>query len=486
MKTVNYLVCTESCEKSLNNWMKSSNLNRIIHSFSRSQVVSKELTGVISELCAEATSHLGASTTELEKKKALLIVCNHFLTQIENCLPYDCNVFSFDIEKVLSVIENEPLFKDGKIQVRLVSDTIQAELHHLSRTSARKNYELIEKICSHEMDKERATNEIVKIEIEGVHPSMSRIQLNFKLLIQRIFKKCKNMLYKWNVIEDNWNVYINRSDDLNPLSMNWERVIPPNHRYQLADPFIYSIGEKVFLLAEMFSKSEPLGRLVQFEILEDHVVFLGEITDGSSHYSFPFIFQFEHKTFMVPESLDSEALELWELNESDNSFSKKSSNLPRIKTVDSIILNQGLIWILITNEILYDSSNSSDYFSVYWTDNPIVGTWKKLNKNYNFAGSARNGGLSRINGQNFRTRQIHEVNRYGARFLVSKIFMDDEYNLAEVPVLASDSIKLRNKISSHHFSVSDGYSVMDAQIRSHFPIIRRIFKLKKRISRASK
>jgi hypothetical protein len=387
---------------------------------------------------------------------------------------------------VHSVIEYEPLFKNGKITIRLIAGNTQMELQHLSRPTPRENYSLIEKIYLHEMDREGVTSAMFKIEIEGVHHSTFRIQPAVKRVFQRVFKKFNNMLYKWNIIDDNWNVFINRCDDLNSLLINWERVLPPDHQFQLADPFVYRIEEKNFLLAEMFSKSKPLGRLVQFEILEDRVAYLGEITDGSSHYSFPFVFQFENKTYIVPESLYAKELQLWGLDEVDNSFSRIDSSLPKIKAVDSIIMQQGSIWFLITNEILYDSSDSSDFLSVYWTENPIIGTWEKLNKRYNFSGEARNGGFSRINGQSYRTRQIHEVNRYGARFVVSKMSINHKYDLEEFPVLASDSIKLRNKIATHHFSVSDGLSVMDAQIRTYLPIIRRIFKQKKRISRISK
>jgi hypothetical protein len=114
--------------------------------------------------------------------------------------------------------------------------------------------------------------------------------------------------YKWHV------AFAQKSWDEADLKEGTKIKNIPNHFF--ADPFIVKKNNRNICYVEDYSYLNKKGCITAIEIMDEkNYEILGPVIKEKYHMSFPFIFEYSKKLYMIPETLEAEAIRLYECTE---------------------------------------------------------------------------------------------------------------------------------------------------------------------------
>lgn len=258
-----------------------------------------------------------------------------------------------------------------------------------------------------------------------------------------------------------WEIYYTRTNWRNIGSKKFYKIETPKYRW-FADPFVVKKKENNFIFFEDYNLKNKKGSISCVKVDKNNKKhFYYDIIQTNYHLSFPFIFQYKKKYYLIPETKSNNSVEIYKCNKFPHKWVFYKKIFDNIKAVDNIVFELGKSWYLFNNE-----SDTGRVFSKligYKSKNPINGKWKKLKKkvilNSNLYG--RNAGLINENKNIFRVSQSYLPGRYGAGIFVNKIHSITETGYKEKTVKNIfpgylDKIKGIHSLNSlHKFTVLD-------------------------------
>jgi len=255
---------------------------------------------------------------------------------------------------------------------------------------------------------------------------------------------------------------------LNGLSLwKMKKIIPPSKKVFWADPFSLTHKGANWVFFEEFEYSKDKGRIACIRINKSSWDTYKVAIDLPYHLSYPFIFKHDKGIYMIPESHQNNTIELWECVNFPDTWSLKKVIFNNISAVDTTLLEYDGFWWMFTN---VDRSGFAKHHSelfIYYTDDPINGTWQAHTKNpiMSDARFARMGGgfLTSKNGNPIRFGQITSP-EYGTGLQYFELLelTPDRYKEVKIQSLVPNWNK--NVVGMHHCHSTDHLTVMDAQI----------------------
>ena len=254
----------------------------------------------------------------------------------------------------------------------------------------------------------------LKLESQINKVATPRVMDQFRYIIHitgivknRILNKLKNK-------KDTWNVGINFSGWKDFDFIKSVVFKNPDGHY-LADPFILKEGAETYCFVEDFDWSKRKGSIAAYKISGGAPINLGIVLEEAFHLSFPYIFRYESKIYMLPESADNMDIRIYESVEFPTKWKLKTIIKENVSAADSMIFNRNNIWWLFSNINPIGGRDCCSELSIFYTDNPIDGKWVPHEKNpVIFDPSfARNGGMVLDNDSLYRVGQIQTFGTYG-------------------------------------------------------------------------
>ena len=198
----------------------------------------------------------------------------------------------------------------------------------------------------------------------------------------------------------------------------WIRLNQPNN-VSRADSFVVYKNNKYYIFFEEFDIKTRHGYLCVGELnqKQNSLDNVKVILDKEYHLSFPNVFKYKNKYYMIPESHANNSIDLYE-------FMQFPYRLKKIKTIlkgnwaDSVVLNYHNKWYLFANKSINDDDLHSKNLSIFVADD-LFDKFKQTHNNPVVTDSefARNGGkfiqkddkLYRIS-QDCKTRYGYKIN----------------------------------------------------------------------------
>jgi len=145
----------------------------------------------------------------------------------------------------------------------------------------------------------------------------------------------------------------------------WRKIIPDSSIFQ-ADPFIIYKNEKYYVFYEELKFEDYHGYLRVAELDVDNGKLINDqiILKLDYHLSFPNVFEEDGTFYMIPESGESNSIDLFECSDFPYVWQKKQTLIDNIQAVDTTPLKTEDGWYLFTSEII-DGSNCDDELSIY-------------------------------------------------------------------------------------------------------------------------
>lgn len=235
----------------------------------------------------------------------------------------------------------------------------------------------------------------------------------------------------------------------------------------LADPFLVKKNGELFCFAEEFDYKKKQGKIVCFKLSENKFDNKKIILRENFHLSFPYIFEYQNKLFMCPDTSEISQIRLYVCINFPYKWKFYKTIFKNIKAVDTIIFKKQNIWWMATN---VDRSSSGDFnhdLSVYYSNNgPLTNRWHEHSKNpiKNNSEGSRNAGLIINKNKIIRVSQNHGFDNYGESIDFNDVISIHKNRYKEKKVNSDLLNKIRNSLKSkdiHHISCTNDKVIVD-------------------------
>lgn len=271
--------------------------------------------------------------------------------------------------------------------------------------------------------------------------------------------------------ETDWNNSLIKSDK------NYKyKVIKPNKRYWYADPILYSRDGKKYLFLEKYDMVTDKGSIAISYYSDGEFLEPKTIIDESFHMSFPHIFEYKGRTFMIPECSGSHQIRIYENGKTIEDWHLfRSFDYDEIVDVVTYIENDRIYLIASENNLdnLYQTKPRLFYIDNMLEDESImVDVSETINAN-GYTYTDRNAG-SLIYRDNciYRIKQESTERDYGRNCIITAIENISETGLKERQIKKNsiNQIKVKTnplicrKKRTHSYAYIDGLEVVDLNV----------------------
>jgi hypothetical protein len=184
---------------------------------------------------------------------------------------------------------------------------------------------------------------------------MENVLLNF---FQRFYRTDYMIAYR----------YINH--DIGDFKNNREKftAFKNNMKYWYADPILYKLDNKIYMFYEAYNKKKKLGEIGVATVINNSILDQKIIINEPFHMSYPFVFNFKNKIYMIPETSSIKKLLLYESVNFPYEWKISKTLMDDIELSDATILkHQDNIYIFVSK--LLSTSPYSDELLLFSVDN---------------------------------------------------------------------------------------------------------------------
>ena len=187
---------------------------------------------------------------------------------------------------------------------------------------------------------------------------------------------------------------------------------------------------------------------------------LGTVINEKFHLSFPFIFKFNNKIYLIPDSSSNKDLRIYVSDKFPLKWKLHKIILKNVSATDTMVYKLDKHWQLITNLNPNNTDDLNSELFLFNSSDPVNKKWKSFKNNpiiINYS-RARNGGIIFQDNKIYRVFQKHNFNDYGNSIGIEKIFSKKKNSILK----KNSKLKFLRQIQKCHHLNSDGHlSVYD-------------------------
>ena len=288
-----------------------------------------------------------------------------------------------------------------------------------------------------------------------------------------MYEQCKYMLYLIGLVSNKFFALFKTNDlwNVGIYKGSWEKLDfknsiiinnPKNHF--LADPFVITKNNKDYCFVEDFDLKKSKGVISVYEVGNNVAVNIGQALEENFHLSFPYLFEYGSKTYMLPETSENKDIRIYESIEFPLQWELCKVIKQNVRAVDSMIFKYNNRWWLLTNINPIGGRDTCSELSLFYSDHPINGEWLPHAKNpviFN-PSSARNGGIIIEGDYIYRIGQKQLFGSYGGGgFSINRIIELTPNTYREEPASIVKPDFFRGNKGAHHFHTNGAISTFD-------------------------
>jgi hypothetical protein len=261
-----------------------------------------------------------------------------------------------------------------------------------------------------------------------------------------------------------WRIGMCPTEQRQLLTSEAAVLTPPKGRF-FADPFVYTYRGHPYIFFEDYYFKERKGKISVATHNDGKFEFLGTVLDLPYHLSFPYIFEYNGTTYMVPETCGNGTIELWRCVEFPLKWELDTTLMSNVSAVDTIVFPHGGYWWLLTNIDRTGGQNHCDELFAFFADSPTSSDWRPhaLNPIIRSPIKARNAGIvMEPGGDVIRCAQTQGFCHYGKGVSLNRIrtLSPDTYEEADGPIHYASFLR-KPVASMHHWHHQGGHTVFD-------------------------
>jgi folate-dependent phosphoribosylglycinamide formyltransferase PurN len=251
-------------------------------------------------------------------------------------------------------------------------------------------------------------------------------------------------------------------DDDNNAFFRFKYLMPPANCYW-ADPFPIKVNDKYYLFFEEFINRENKGRISVLELSKSGVSNPAVALERDYHLSYPFVFNWENRVMMIPESGANKRIELYVSTEFPHEWKLESILMEDVSAKDTTLVQfQGAWWMFVA----IPTQPFADELHIFHADTPY-GPWRphKMNPVKSDVRSSRPAGKLFIwNGDLYRPSQDCSQ-CYGYAITLNRIMRLTPNEFVEEEVSKVLPRWRKEVLATHTLNTCDELTVIDCLIR---------------------
>jgi hypothetical protein len=273
-------------------------------------------------------------------------------------------------------------------------------------------------------------------------------------IAQKITRRFLNKKERWGVAfaKGHWKTLV--------LSRSHRIENPPNHF--LADPFVVMEDNRHFCFVEDYDCGNRRGCISVYELQDKTAERLGVAITEPFHMSFPYLFRYNEKLYMCPETCEKGEIRLYENVKFPLQWKLSQTIMSDVIASDTMIFEKDGTWWLFTNIDPVEADCCSELY-IFYAESPLCNAWIPHRKNPIFIDSfkARNGGILFHQGSVYRVAQKQEFGRYGKSTSINRIDVLTKEEYSETQLCFVEPNFFPRITGTHHLHCNDSVCVFD-------------------------
>ena len=316
------------------------------------------------------------------------------------------------------------------------------------------------------LGEERYCQETEKFNIAPLHeikryeqPSNFLAIISIGKIIIRLVKEFVDRLF----YIDQWFLLFSFKQDISDNFSEFNKLKPSKDKFW-ADPHVIQIDDRYYIFIEEFLQTKHKGHISVIEVDKT-----GDwkapvkVLEKNYHLSYPFIFEWNDKFYMVPESRGNKTIDLYECAEFPHKWDFKQCLLDNVSAVDTTLIHYCNKWWLFTAIAENAAAAPNVELFLFYADDLFGEEWKAHPQNpiISDVKSARPAGsLFAIDGKLFRPSQDCSK-AYGHGFDLNEveILSETEYRERKTVSIRPDWDK--RILATHTFANCGDLTVID-------------------------
>jgi hypothetical protein len=291
-------------------------------------------------------------------------------------------------------------------------------------------------------------------------PSNYLAIISFGKVIFKLIKEFVQRLF----YTDQWFLLFSLKQDISDNLRKFRKLTPSKDKFW-ADPHITRVNGTYYIFIEEFIRKKNKGHISVIELDE-----LGnwktpiKVLEKDYHLSYPFIFEWNDKFYMVPESRANKTIDLYECSEFPYKWNFKQCLMGNISAVDTTLVHYSDKWWLFTAIAENEAAAPNVELFLFFNDDLFSGEWKVHPQNpiISDVKSARPAGSLYIKeGKLFRPSQDCSM-AYGYGFDLNEIVVLSETEYCERKTLSVRPNWDKRILATHTFANCGNLTVIDA------------------------
>ncbi len=265
--------------------------------------------------------------------------------------------------------------------------------------------------------------------------------------------------------EEKWVLYFKLSDEISTSIWQFAKIESDNDRYW-ADPFIVERDGTYYIFAEEFIYKTRRGRIAVIPVEKDGTV--GEartVLAPDYHLSYPFMFEHDGETFMVPESSENRSIDLYKCTRFPDQWEHVKTLMNDVRAVDTTLYESNGKWWLFTNRCDTEGGTTHDELHVFSANHFLDEEWEPhpqgvVSSDVRMARPA--GALFKKGGKLYRPAQDCSVD-YGYALQLHEVTELNDERYAEQPISRITPDWNDRVQGVHTFNHVPGMTIVDAK-----------------------
>jgi hypothetical protein len=263
---------------------------------------------------------------------------------------------------------------------------------------------------------------------------------------------------------DQWFLLFSLDSDLTDDAAGFIKLQPPKGLFW-ADPHIVPVDAKHYIFIEEFSESTRKGHISVIEMdAHGNCKPPVKVLEKEYHLSYPFVFEWRGKFYMVPESRANRTIDLYECAKFPDQWKFKQTLMVNVSAVDTTLLHHAGKWWMFTALAEIEAAAPNVELFLFYTDDLFSGRWTPHPRNPIISDVKRArpaGSFFQRDGKIFRPSQDCS-HAYGYGFDLNEIEVLSEADYREKRVTSFRPDWDKKILGAHTYAHCNDLTVIDA------------------------
>ena len=197
------------------------------------------------------------------------------------------------------------------------------------------------------------------------------------IAIAKIKIRLINEFFKRLFYADQWFLLFSLNQDLSGDLSRFNKIKPAKNIFW-ADPHVIQSDDGYYIFIEEFLRTENKGHISVIELDNNTGNWKPpvKVLEKDYHLSYPFIFKWNDKFYMVPESRANKTIDLYECAEFPYKWNFKQCLMENVSAVDTTLIHHSGKWWLFAAIAENDAAAPNVELFLFYSDDLFSGNWK--------------------------------------------------------------------------------------------------------------